>query len=320
MDKTTNNILVGLGIALGVGGAFLLGKSMNAAAAEEEGKIDDLAKELLIKDPNISDEQAKAEAAAILAAEALRKAQEAGLREHLAELAAELQRKEDALAAAEQLAILTQQQADIDAAAQALADAEALREENRLEALATLKTIEDSLLVAQANANIAYNNYLAAKRLTDKQEVAIATLESKIPPIEDQIEKNNAAIVKAEARIQEYYDGGYWPWEHTPVEALQNAIASYKVANATLEASIKRLEGQISVAKTTLTNYIRAESDVADKSYSAIASSNNLIAMQISQIADIRQDGFADKEASRIDGLARTVQIKLGELEAKIEG
>ncbi len=318
MKKDT--ILTGIGIVLGLGGAYLLGTRVSAAAIEEEEKIDDLAQELLVKDPNISEEQAKAEAAAILAAEALRKAQEAALGEHLDELAAELQRKEDALAAAEQLAILTQQQADIDAAAQKLAEAEALREENRLAALATLKTIEDSLIVAQANANVAYNSYLAARKLTDNQETAIATLEAKIPPIEAQIEKNEAAKVKAQADIQDYYAGGYWPWEHTPVEALKVYIANLEMNNTTLLARIKSYEEQISVAKTILVKYVRTESTIADRSYSAISSSNDLIVMQISQIADIRQDGYADAEARRIDGLARTVQIKLGELEAKIEG
>ena len=315
-----DDILTIGGIALAAVGAFFLGKRMSVAAAEEEEKIDDLTQELLTEDPNITDEQAKAKAAAILAAEALRKAQEAGLQEHLAELAAELQRKEDALAAAEQLAILTQQQKDIDAAAKALADAVAKREENRVEALATLKIIEDSLIVAQANANVAYNNYLAAKKLTDNQEVTIATLEAKIPPVEALIAKQKAAIVKAQADIQAYYAGGYWFWEHAPVEALQAYIANLEMNNNTLLARIKSYEGQISVAKTVLDKYIRTESDIADKSYSAISSSNILITMQISQIADIRQDGFADAEARRIDGLARTVQIKLGELEAKIEG
>ena len=61
-----DDILTGIGVALGVVGAFLLGRSRVAKAADED--IEEGAEELKTLDPTLTDEEAKAAAAATLAA------------------------------------------------------------------------------------------------------------------------------------------------------------------------------------------------------------------------------------------------------------
>ena len=69
MNKTTSNILTGIGVVLGIGGAYLLGRSKAFAAAKDD--IDTKKDEILEKNPGMDEAQALVEAAADVAEETL---------------------------------------------------------------------------------------------------------------------------------------------------------------------------------------------------------------------------------------------------------
>lgn len=317
MNKTTNNILTGVGIALGVAGAFLLGRSKVFAAAKDD--IEEAAKELTDLDPTLTDPEAAATAAAAAAAAALLAAQQAAATAKLDELAALLAQKEADLAAAEQLAIL---QAEDEAAAAAAEAARVAAEEARVKQETELENalngVYGELEVARASADVANKNVSIQQNLVDTWASDVERLTNLIPPLKTELKENKAQIVTLEAEIQTYYAGGYWWWEHDEVEALQAKIARLTTRNSLLTQLIEKFEGQLVISKDELVSAIRIESKVADKAQDTVNACNFIIERAETLAGEARVLSILVRLAGRVDGLAQVVRIKIRELETKI--
>jgi len=290
---------------------------MTAARAAKDD-IEEAAGKLIIDDPSLSDTEAAAKAAAAAAAAALLAAQQAAAKAKLDELASELARREGELAAAEQLAILQGTLAAVAAAEAARVAAEQARAKQLTALEGALNSVYSELIVAQASVAVADKNYVIQRDIVDKEDNDVKILVAKIPPLKTELAANKARIVTLEAEIKTYYAGGYWPWEHDEVEALQAQISQLTYRNSLLTGLIEKFEAQLVIARDELVQAIRIESNVANKAQDTINACNLIIERAETLIGEARLLKILVTLATRVDGLARTVQIKLGELQAKI--
>ncbi len=292
--KNDDIVTIG-GIGLAAVGAFLLGRSMVAKAAEED--IEEGAEELKAADPTLTDEEATAAAAAALAAEALLAAQQTELQHLLDELAAAVERAENELAAAEGAAILNPEDvAAQEAAAQAEAQAEADRKELELQWTKSLNDAQAELVTAQKAAEVATGAYLSAKRNVGIWETALEQDEKRL----------------IDARIK-FGVSVYIP----PTEWWLSATDEERAALTRLMTNLEIFI--IPDDKANIGKWRQIESRTSDHAIAAITAANLVVERVLTITADVRLLGILLSLARRTDTLAIATRTKLAELQARIE-
>jgi len=285
-----DDILTGIGVALGLGGVYLLGRSTAAKAADED--IEEGAEELQILDPTLTDEEAKAAAASALAAEALLRAQQAEVEARLDELASLLTQTEQALAAAQAAAILhPEDAAAILAAEQVEAQAQADREELEREWTNALNSATTEVQTAERAAEVAVGAYLAAKRNVGIWEDALKRDEALL---QDALAQFGVSVYEPQILLP--------PEERERLAQLITNLQTFKIPED----------------KANIEKWRQVESRTADDANAAIASANLIVERVLTLTADVRLLGILLALAYRTDGIAIAVRAKLGELQAKI--
>uniref|UniRef100_A0A6M3X7W7 Uncharacterized protein n=1 Tax=viral metagenome TaxID=1070528 RepID=A0A6M3X7W7_9ZZZZ len=278
------------GVILGLTGAFLLGRSRVAKAADED--IEEGAEELKALDPTLTDEEAKAAAAATLAAEALLRAQQAEAQAQLDALAALVSQAEQVLATAQSEAILhPEDTAAILAAEQAEAQAQADREELEREWTNALNSATTEVQTAERAAEVAVGAYLAATRNVGIWE---DTLKRDEVLLRDALDKFGVSI--------------YEP--HIPLEPEERERLARLITN--LQTFI------IPEDRANIEKWRHIEMRTKTDANAAITSANLIVERVLTLTADVRLLGILLALAYRTDGIAIAVRTKLGELQAKI--
>lgn len=279
MSKQWIMIIIAVIIA-GAAGAYYLIVGKPKSPLEE--KEDELKK----SDPSLTDEEARALAAAELAAEALRIAQEAERQALLEEQAKKLRLLEEELAAAQARAILlaTEEAAREAAAIEAAARAERLEFERR--SRQALSIVEAELVVIREAAVVAANAYVVAKGKADN--------------LWGYVQTQQHSVARQQKVVNEL---GFWTTYWTR-DREEKELASRKT-------SLVYLQGQYSKA-------VDAAAITRTAAAKTVSDANDCIERALTLIADIRLAGILFALCGRVDSIAKATRTKVAELEAKL--
>ena len=200
MNKTTSNILTGIGVVLGIGGAYLLGRSKAFAAAKDD--IDTKKDEILEKNPGMDEAQALVEAAADLIEESLNIIRDAEETAGVPEKMDIVTEAEKTLEDAEKDALLDPTNEEL---LKLLAEAEAKAEADWLAAMAAKKEayeialfeLEKDLALAKIAVGIYDKAYAEVVKYQDQLEDAKDKLSRLIAIRQELWEDGNNALADA---------------------------------------------------------------------------------------------------------------------------